>query len=127
MQTPDNLDEPAHRLAREVAADGPWSAKIGAVKHNERHTASYYYELLSKHCSTVDVWRTTYHHPLADHTAVVEWFKASALRPFLAPLTDDEKAAFLQQYQARITQAYPALADGTVLLPFPRLFIIATR
>ena len=127
VQTPDNLDEPAHRLAREVAADGPWAAKIGAVKHNERHTASYYYELLSKHCSTVDVWRTTYQHPLADHAAVVEWFKASALRPFLAPLTDDEKAAFLQQYQARITQAYPALADGTVLLPFPRLFIIATR
>ncbi|MEX5584410.1 trans-aconitate 2-methyltransferase [Pseudomonas lurida] len=127
VQTPDNLDQPAHRLAREVAADGPWSAKIGAVKHNERHTASYYYELLSPHCSTVDVWRTIYLHPLADHAAVVEWFKASALRPFLAPLTDSEKAAFLQAYQARITQAYPALADGTVLLPFPRLFIIATR
>lgn len=127
VQTPDNLDEPAHRLAREVAADGPWSAKIGAVKHNERHTASDYYELLSTHCSTVDVWRTTYQHPLADHGAVVEWFKASALRPFLAPLSDEEKAAFLQAYKARITQAYPALADGTVLLPFPRLFIIATR
>lgn len=65
VQTPDNLDEPI-ALAREVAADGPWSAKIGAVKHNERHTASYYYELLSKYCSTVDVWRTTYHHPLAN-------------------------------------------------------------
>lgn len=127
VQTPDNLDEPAHRLAREVAADGPWSVKIGAVKHNERHTASDYYELLSTHCSTVDVWRTTYQHPLADHGAVVEWFKASALRPFLAPLSDEEKAAFLQAYKARITQAYPALADGTVLLPFPRLFIIATR
>jgi trans-aconitate 2-methyltransferase len=127
VQTPDNLDEPAHRLAREVAAGGPWSEKISAVKHNERHTAGYYYELLSKHCSSVDVWRTTYQHPLADHAAVVEWFKASALRPFLAPLTDEEKAAFLQEYQARITQAYPALADGTVLLPFPRLFIIATR
>lgn len=127
VQTPDNLDEPAHRLAREVAAEGPWSGKIAAVKHNERHTASYYYELLNKHCSTVDVWRTTYQHPLADHAAVVEWFKASALRPFLAPLTDSEKAAFLQEYQARIIKAYPALADGTVLLPFPRLFIIATR
>lgn len=127
VQTPDNLDEPVHRLAREVAADGPWAGKIGAVKHNERHAASDYYELLSKHCSTVDVWRTTYLHPLADHAAVVEWFKASALRPFLAPLTEGEKAAFLQEYHARISQAYPSLADGSVLLPFPRLFIIATR
>ncbi|QLG95635.1 trans-aconitate 2-methyltransferase [Pseudomonas yamanorum] len=128
VQTPDNLDEPAHRLAREVAAHGPWASKIGAVKHNERHTASVYYEMLSKHCSTVDVWRTTYHHPLAGgHAAVVEWFKGSALRPFLAPLDDTEKAAFLEAYLARISQAYPALADGTVLLPFPRLFIIATR
>ncbi|MCF5655122.1 trans-aconitate 2-methyltransferase [Pseudomonas poae] len=127
VQTPDNLDEPAHQLARDLAAQGPWAAKIGAVKHNPRHTASQYYELLSQHCSTVDVWRTTYQHPLADHAALVEWFKGSALRPFLAPLSDDEKAAFLQQYHARITQAYPALSDGTVLLPFPRLFIIATR
>ncbi|NWD44619.1 trans-aconitate 2-methyltransferase [Pseudomonas yamanorum] len=127
VQTPDNLDEPAHKLAREVAADGPWATKIGAVKHNERHTASYYFELLSKHCSTVDVWRTTYHHPLAGFAAVVEWFKGSALRPFLAPLTESEKSAFLDEYLARITKAYPALADGTVLLPFPRLFIIATR
>lgn len=127
VQTPDNLDEPAHRLAREVAADGPWSSKIGAVKHNERHTASYYYGLLAKHCGTVDVWRTTYLHPLADHAAVVEWFKASALRPFLAPLSEAEKTAFLREYQARITQAYPALDDGSVLLPFPRLFIIAAR
>ncbi|MBK5407476.1 trans-aconitate 2-methyltransferase [Pseudomonas sp. TH34] len=127
VQTPDNLDEPAHKLAREVAADGPWATKIGAVKHNERHTASYYFELLSKHCSTVDVWRTTYHHPLAGSAAVVEWFKGSALRPFLAPLTESEKSAFLDEYLARITKAYPALADGTVLLPFPRLFIIATR
>lgn len=127
VQTPDNLDEPAHRLAREVAAEGPWSAKLGTVKHNERYAASYYYELLSKHCAAVDVWRTTYLHPLADHGAVVEWFKGTGLRPFLAPLTDGEKAAFLREYQARIAQAYPALADGTVLLPFPRLFIIATR
>lgn len=127
VQTPDNLDEPAHKLAREIAADGPWAAKIGAVKHNQRHTASYYFELLSKHCSTVDVWRTTYHHPLAGSAAVVEWFKGSALRPFLAPLTDSEKSAFLDEYLARITLAYPVLADGTVLLPFPRLFIIATR
>lgn len=40
VQTPDNLEEPAHRLARQVAADGPWAAKIGTVKHPPRHSAA---------------------------------------------------------------------------------------
>ena len=33
----------------------------------------------------------------------------------------------LARYLEAITGAYPALPDGTVLLPFPRLFIVATR
>lgn len=128
VQTPDNLQEPAHQLAREVAAQGPWAAKIGTVRHPPRHSASFYYALLKPNCQAVDVWRTTYHHPLAaGHAAVVEWFKGSALRPFLGPLEADEQAAFLERYLAAVSQAYPALADGTVLLPFPRLFVVATR
>ncbi|MBU7572348.1 MAG: trans-aconitate 2-methyltransferase [Hydrogenophaga sp.] len=128
VQTPDNLEEPAHRLAREVAAEGPWASKIGSVQHPARHDAAFYYQLLKPRCAAVDVWRTTYFHPLSGGPeAVVEWFKGSALRPYLAPLDDGEKAAFLVRYLAAITQAYPALADGTVLLPFPRLFIVASR
>ncbi|MDE1169416.1 MAG: trans-aconitate 2-methyltransferase [Pseudomonas sp.] len=128
VQTPDNLEEPAHRLARQVAAEGPWASTIGAVKHPERHGATFYYELLQGHCSSVDVWRTTYHHPLeGGAAAVVEWFKGSALRPYLEPLGAEDKAAFLARYLALISEAYPALADGTVLLPFPRLFVVATR
>lgn len=126
VQTPDNLEEPAHRLAREVAGQGPWASKIGSVKHPARHDAAFYYQLLEPRCAAVDVWRTTYFHPLSGGPeAVVEWFKGSALRPYLAPLDDGEKAAFLARYLAAITEAYPALADGTVLLPFPRLFIVA--
>jgi trans-aconitate 2-methyltransferase len=84
--------------------------------------------LLKPLCTRVDVWRTVYHHPLAGGAgAVVEWFKGSALRPFLAALDDAEQQAFLQRYQDEIAKAYPALPDGTVLLPFPRLFIVATR
>ncbi|HXR02826.1 MAG TPA: trans-aconitate 2-methyltransferase [Pseudomonas sp.] len=128
VQTPDNLEEPAHRLAREIAASGPWASKIASVKHPDRHPGAWYFERLRPHCSEVDVWRTTYHHPLAGgHAAVVEWFKGSALRPYLQKLEESEQAAFLQAYLKAISQAYPALADGTVLLPFPRLFIVATR
>lgn len=128
IQTPDNLDEPAHRQARDIASQGPWAQKIAAIKHPPRHTAAYYYDILSPHCREVQVWRTTYYHPLTGGAqAVVEWFKGSALRPYLAALNAAEQADFLQYYLQAMQQSYPAAADGKVLLPFPRLFIVATR
>ncbi|HTD05723.1 trans-aconitate 2-methyltransferase [Undibacterium sp.] len=128
VQTPDNLEEPAHRLLRETAADGPWAGKLAAISLPARHSAGWYYELLRPHCTQLDVWRTTYYHALAGGAAaVVEWFKGSALQPYLGALDEAEQAAFLGQYQAAIAKAYPALADGTVLLPFPRLFVVAGR
>jgi trans-aconitate 2-methyltransferase len=130
VQMPDNLEEPAHRAMREIAASGPWADKLGHAKdaRSPMTSADGYYRLLRESCSRVDIWRTTYHHALAGGAAsVVEWFKGSGLRPFLAPLEDDQRREYLARYTAAIQQAYPALADGTVLLPFPRLFLVATR
>jgi len=130
IQMPDNLNEPSHRLMREVAANGPWAAKLAgaAGQRTDMASASDYFSMLRLHCSRVDVWRTTYHHQLSGGAAgVVEWFKGSGLIPFLSPLTEEERAQYLQQYLAAVAEAYPALPDGSVLLPFPRLFIVATR
>jgi trans-aconitate 2-methyltransferase len=130
VQMPDNLDEPAHRLMRAVAAEGPWAATLAgaAGARAERHDAAWYFRLLRTAGLRVDVWRTIYHHPLPGGAeAVVEWFKGTGLRPFLGPLDADQRAAFLARYRAAITDAYPAEADGTVLLPFPRLFMLALR
>lgn len=130
VQMPDNLDEPAHRLMRQTAADGPWAAKLAhaADARAERHGADWYYRVLRGEVDGLDIWRTTYHHPLAGGAnAVVEWFKGTGLRPFLGPLDAAEQQAFLARYEARMADAYPALPDGIVLLPFPRLFIVATR
>ena len=128
VQMPDNLDEPAHRLMREAAADGPWRDKLEGVERTARYRAEWYYSLLKPRCARVDVWRTTYHHPLEGGVdAIIEWFKGSALRPFLAKLDAQETAAFLDRYRAGLKTAYTVLEDDTVLLPFPRLFIVATR
>ena len=75
----------------------------------------------------VDLWRTTYVHRLAGPDAIVAWVESAGLRPFLNPLDADERALFLQLYRAEIARAYPPSADGGALLPFPRLFIVATR
>lgn len=130
IQMPDNLDEPALRLMSEVGGQGPWRDKLADASKARTNLANagWYYDLLSPHCTRIDVWRTTYHHPLAGGAAaVVEWFKGSGLRPFLDPLDASETAAYLDRYQASIARVYPAMADGTVLLPFPRLFVVATR
>jgi trans-aconitate 2-methyltransferase len=130
VQMPDNLEEPAHRLMRAVAADGPWADKLAGPLGSRfvLGTAEWYYGLLRQSCRRVEVWRTIYHHPLA-HGAegIIQWFKGSALRPLLAALDEAEQAAYLDRYRTALQSAYPALPDGTVLLPFPRLFLVATR
>jgi len=129
IQVPDNLDEPSHWLMRETATKGPWAATLGdAGKVRERiHSPGWYYDLLAPLGRSVDIWRTTYNHPLADPDAVVEWLRATGLRPFIEPLCDGDRAAFLAAYRTRIAEAYPPRTDGKVLLGFPRLFIVARR
>jgi trans-aconitate 2-methyltransferase len=130
IQMPDNLDSPAHRLMREIAAAGPWAQTLAAAAaaRTPIGDANWYYDVLRPHCGKVDVWRTTYHHPLSRGApAIVEWFKGSGLRPFLEPLDSDARAAYLERYTAAVALAYPALSDGSVLLPFPRLFMVAIR
>jgi trans-aconitate 2-methyltransferase len=130
VQMPDNLDGPAHTLMREIAAEGPWAAKLAGASAARTPLAGidWYHELLRPLCAKLDFWRTTYYHSLSGGAAaIVEWFKGSGLRPFIEPLSDAERSAYLERYAAAIAGAYPALADGSVLLPFPRVFMVAIR
>jgi trans-aconitate 2-methyltransferase len=144
VQVPDNLDEPAQTLMRTIAEDGPWNRKLaGADRSRVRiEPAAWYHRVLRDSCSWIEVWRTTYYHPLAGSEAIVEWFRGTGLQPFLAPLDAHERVEYLARYTRAIESAYPApaagtvadstVADGTaaeptVLLPFPRLFVVARR
>ncbi|MGB3742540.1 MAG: trans-aconitate 2-methyltransferase [Castellaniella sp.] len=130
IQMPDNQQEPVKTLMRQVATAPRWSARIGDERSTRfpQHPVPWYYNLLIAHCQRVDIWRTVYWHMLPGGVAdIVQWFKGSALRPFLAQLSPDEQTAFLDTYQQALVPAYPAQADGSVLLPIPRLFLIATR
>jgi len=129
VQMPDNLHEPTHRLMREVASSGPWAS---ALAHAARvrppiPPADTYYDLLAAEARSVDVWRTTYHHPMASPADIVEWLRATGLRPFIDQLSEAQGAAFLTEYEQRIADAYPERADGNRLLAFPRLFIVARK
>jgi trans-aconitate 2-methyltransferase len=129
VQMPDNEDEPSHALMREIAATARFRDKLAdsAAAREPIGAFADYDDALSASCDVIDIWRTTYVHRLAGPDAIVAWLESTGLRPFLNPLDADERADFLARYRAGIARAYPSRAGGGALLPFPRLFIVATR
>ena len=129
VQMPDNLDEPSHASMRDVAHEEPWAGRLTAALAARSRLPSLdaYYDLLAPEAVSVDVWRTVYHHPMASPGHIVDWVRATGLRPFIEALPDEERGAFLDRYERRIDVAYPARADGLRLLRFPRIFIVAVR
>jgi len=129
IQMPDNREEPTHRMMREVAAEAPWAQAIGNPDRlrTELLGIDGYYDLLAGEAAAVDVWRTAYQHPMACAAAIVEWVRGTGLKPFVDPLPGELKTSYLAEYERRIARAYPARADGRLLLAFPRMFIVAQK
>jgi trans-aconitate 2-methyltransferase len=129
VQMPDNFNEPTHRLMRTIANEGSWKDKlVEASKRVAREGAEWYYENLRDKVTTFDIWRTIYFHPLKGGAkAIIEWLKGTGLRPYLNALHDAEKEVFLTKFEEELKKAYRILDDDIVLLPYPRLFIVATR
>lgn len=129
VQMPDNFNEPSHVLMRETAKNARWASRYGDLSKVRETilTPEGYYDLFQPKAKRIDLWHTVYHHVLADASAIVEWVKSTGLRPYIDPLPDDERLEFLAEYTARIAAAYPARADGRVILHFPRIFMVMTR
>jgi trans-aconitate 2-methyltransferase len=127
VQMPAMHDAPLRRMQYEVAAHGPWAARLaGHASAPPILDAAGYWDLLRPLAASLDIWETVYLHPLSGDDAVVEWAAGSSLRPFLEPLDAAEQVAFRRAYAEALRPHYPRRPDGTTLLPFRRLFMIAT-
>lgn len=132
VQMPDNFRAPSHQLIADLAQSARWRAALGGlVRGTPTAPAIDYYGWLAPHFARVDIWTTEYLQVLpvsngGDHQ-VAAWTRGTWLVPFLATLDASHQAEFISAYNAELAIAYPARADGTVLFPFRRLFIIANR
>ena len=129
VQMPDTLDADSHVRMETVARSQRWQRDFEdfAVPRAPLPPPSAYIETLDRSAARVDVWHTTYYHRLENAEAIVEWVAGTGLRPYLAHLPAGERNAYRADYLAAITQAFPAMGDGRVLLPFKRLFVIAIK
>ena len=128
VQMPYHFQNPAHLIIEEAKADSRWNAALKGVGLHQQSVMplTWYVERLHDLGFAVDAWQTTYMHVLTGANPVLEWFKGSALRPLLSALEPQAKTEFLHELGNRLKAAYPA-RGGVTLLPFPRLFFVATR
>ena len=129
VQVPENTQAPGQVALRELAASPEFRADIGPAPVRDWHVlpAADYYNMLAPLARHVDLWRTEYLQVLSGDNPVVDFYRGSALRPYLERLPAGRRAAFLEAFTARMRAAYPRRADGATLFPFMRLFVIAYR
>ena len=126
FQVPGNHDAPSHRALRAVAAEEPFAGHTDAVTRTAvAEPADYLADLAALGCR-VDAWETTYLHVLAGPDPVLRWLEGTGARPYLDALPEALRPAFTQALGARLREAYPPAAPGTVLA-FRRLFVVAQR
>jgi trans-aconitate 2-methyltransferase len=129
VQLPAYSEQPGQRLIREIARSARWRARFTEEPVDWRaESVGFYYDVLAQRAARLELWETVYVHVVDGPQAVVEWYRGSGLRPFLNVLaTEAERAAFVQEYLEALTPHYSAQADGRVLFPFQRLFLVAYR
>ena len=134
VQMPLSYSMTSHVLMRETLANGgPNGSRLGdeslaaAVARKWVLEMSEYFDLLAPEAKSLDVWETEYLQRLEGEDPVLEWVKATGLRPILNGLHGAERDRFLEVYRERLRLAYPRRAGGHTLYPFRRLFMVATR
>ncbi|CAK7245736.1 MAG: hypothetical protein STHCBS139747_007325 [Sporothrix thermara] len=138
FQMPDTKSERTHQSIREVAtgtapgtsASDPWVATLRKLHDRDPiESPEQLYDALIPHSSSVDVWYAVYYHVLPGGAAdIVEWLKGTGLQPWVNALPDEAtKQAFLAAYERRLAEVYERRADGSVLIRYPRLFVVATK
>jgi trans-aconitate 2-methyltransferase len=127
VQMPAMHAEPLRRAPLDLATKEPWAKYLaGITSAPDLLSTLEYWDLLRPRVDALDIWQTTYLHALRGEHAVMQWAAGSSLRPFLDRLPEPHNATFRQAYSEAVQPHYPRQADGTTLLPFQRLFIMAT-
>ena len=131
VQMPNNFHSATHTIMHEVAAKGDprWSKNLDvAARIFSVQPAAFYYDVLRKQASQVDIWETEYQHVMDGPKAIFDWIRGTGMRPYLDRLPDDEqRQLFEEMCLERFQEAYPPNDQGQALFPFRRIFIVAYR
>jgi trans-aconitate 2-methyltransferase len=128
VQMPSNHVETAQRTILAMAHDEPWCGALGGVNLPSRIVAEpeeYRAMLAELGFDAVDCYYHTFQHPMSCPADIVEWSRATALRPFLNALPQARHADYLAALTRRLENEYGT--TGPLTFNFRRIFLWARR
>ena len=128
VQIPVQQSQPMHRIIAETARREKWRTAFPAPPrafHNLQQNE--YFDVLGELTQEFTMWEITYYHRMPSHAAMLEWYRATGMRPYLDKLNKAQQEEFERDVSAQLVQAYPAQCSGEIIFRFPRLFFTAVR
>ena len=127
VQIPMNQNEPIHQIIQALVTSATWRSKFPSPRIFYTLTPEKYFDLLSELFEDFSIWETTYCHRMPSHQSILEWYRGTGLRPYLAALSPEDAAALEADVLRELQQAYPIQKNGEILFRFPRFFLTATK
>lgn len=129
VQMPANDRETAQVTIHALAAEAPWWAALGSIRTPSdatvRTPAEYGATLAEIGFTVIDCHYHIFRHPMDSPAEVVEWSRATALRPYLDALPADRHDDFIAELTRRLEHGYGT--SGALVFDFRRLFLWARR
>ena len=127
VQVPRQDRQPVHRLLKQLALSPRWRGKIRRPRAFYNLAPKEYFILLGGLTPEFRMWETTYYQTMESHAAMLDWYRSTGLRPYLAQLCPTDARLFEADVLAGLRRLYPSGAGGQILFPFPRLFFTAVK
>lgn len=90
-------------------------------------SASEYYDIVAKSTDKIEMWITDYCHEMDNHGKILEFLKGVALRPHIDRLNEEEQKLFMDEILKNLEIEYHYQANGKILFPFKRLFLVGSN
>ncbi|MGH7906241.1 MAG: methyltransferase domain-containing protein [Candidatus Binataceae bacterium] len=125
---PSNEIETAQMSMQKLAHSERWRDRLGAVSLPSLTVFSpdEYRRILNElGFADIDCYYLIFKHPMKNPAEVIEWSRATSLRPFLGALSPEEQGSFLSDLLAMLEAGYGT--RGPMTFTFRRLFMWARR
>ncbi len=126
VQVPLQMRQPIYKIILEAARNGKWKNEFPGDRIFHNFESEAYFDLLCEIAADFNLWETVYYHRLKSPVEIMEWYRGTGLRPYLAALPEGKQKEFERDVFERVKEAYPERLGG-VIFRFPRLFFTAVR